>query len=180
MCHVALTASPRPLSSPSQDNQWNACAFGNGTQGPLFVAVASSGSGNRVMTSPDGQTWTLRASAADLSWTSVAYGLSLFVAVAGTYPGNSIQVSPDGINWTLLDSPYDQYYFSVAFGGGVFVAVGLSPLAGYQVAWSDDGLTWSTVAAAADLSWRGVAYGQNVFAAVASSGTGNRAMTSSF
>ena len=36
------------------DNEWNSVAYGNG----LFVAVASAGTGDRVMTSPEGITWT--------------------------------------------------------------------------------------------------------------------------
>ena len=56
----------------------NNVTYGNG----LFVAVAYSGSGNRVMTSPDGITWTIGTSAADNYWTSVTYGNGIFVAVA--------------------------------------------------------------------------------------------------
>lgn len=37
------------------DNAWLSVTYGNG----LFVAVAGSGTGNRVMTSPDGITWSL-------------------------------------------------------------------------------------------------------------------------
>src|SRR5688572_11845637 len=66
------------------DNTWNSVTYGNG----LFVAVASSGTGNRVMTSPDGITWTARTSAADNNWTSVTYGNGLFVAVANSGTGN--------------------------------------------------------------------------------------------
>ena len=40
------------------NNNWVSVTYGNG----LFVAVSDTGSGNRVMTSPDGITWTLRAS----------------------------------------------------------------------------------------------------------------------
>ena len=61
----------------------------------LFVAVASSGTGNRVMTSPDGITWTSRTSAADNSWRSVCWSpeLSLFVAVAETGSGNRVMTA---------------------------------------------------------------------------------------
>ena len=38
------------------DNVWYSICYGNG----LFVAVSYSGTGNRVMTSPDGITWTGR------------------------------------------------------------------------------------------------------------------------
>ena len=66
-------------------------AYGDG----FFVAVANSGVGNRVMTSPDGITWTSRTSAADKDWGSVAYGDGKFVAVAysGVAAGNRVMTS---------------------------------------------------------------------------------------
>ena len=60
------------------DNVWRSVCYGNG----LFVAVPYSGTGNRVMTSPDGITWTIRTSAVDNYWNSVCYGNGLFVAVS--------------------------------------------------------------------------------------------------
>ncbi len=76
-------------SSPS--NNWTSVCYGDG----LFVAVANTGTGNRVMTSPDGITWTIRTSAADNSWTSVCYApdKGLFVAVANTSIGNRVMTS---------------------------------------------------------------------------------------
>jgi hypothetical protein len=61
----------------------------------LFVAVASTGTGNRVMTSPDGISWTARSSAADNSWVSVCWSkeMGLFVAVASTGTGNRVMTS---------------------------------------------------------------------------------------
>jgi len=58
----------------------------------LFVAVANTGTGNRVMTSPDGITWTIRSSAADILWYSVCWSAEagLFVAVANTGAGNRV------------------------------------------------------------------------------------------
>ena len=50
-------------------NAWYGVAFGNG----VFVAVSKTGTGNRVMTSSDGITWTSRTSAADYSWRSISY-----------------------------------------------------------------------------------------------------------
>jgi hypothetical protein len=58
-------------------NDWLSVTYGNGR----FVAVASSGSGNRVMTSPDGITWSSCQSAADYDWQSIAYGNGVFVSV---------------------------------------------------------------------------------------------------
>ena len=75
------------------------------------------------MTSPDGITWTIRVSAADNDWYSVAYGGGLFVAVAATGTGNRVMTSPDGITWTIRVSAADRVWRSVAYGGGLFVAV---------------------------------------------------------
>ena len=49
------------LGRSPADNYWRSVAYGNG----LWVAVAGSGSGNRVMSSADGKVWTLGRSPAD-------------------------------------------------------------------------------------------------------------------
>lgn len=77
------------LRSTPADNDWTAVTYGNG----LFVAVSATGTGDRVMTSPDGITWTLRASAADNSWQSIAYGNGLFVAVANSGTGDRVMTA---------------------------------------------------------------------------------------
>lgn len=51
-------------TTPAPPDNWNGVTYANG----LFVAVAGSGTGNRVMMSPDGTTWTSRTSAADNAW----------------------------------------------------------------------------------------------------------------
>jgi hypothetical protein len=64
----------------------------------LFVAVANTGTGNRVMTSPDGITWTVRTSAANNEWWGVCWSseLSLFVAVGSTGTGNRVMTTTAG------------------------------------------------------------------------------------
>jgi len=114
------------------DNDWEGVAYGNG----VFVAVSSTGSGNRVMTSTDGITWTPRASASDSNWQAVTYGNGLFVAV-GT---NAVMTSADGITWTsrtAVNGSWD----SVAGCGGMFVAV--SSVTSPYVMSSSDGITWT-------------------------------------
>ena len=88
-----------------------------------FLLRSLSGAGNRVMTSPDGITWTIQASAADNSWTGLTYGNGLFVAVAYSGLGNRVMTSPDGITWTSRTSAADNAWFSVTYGNGLFVAV---------------------------------------------------------
>lgn len=159
------------------DNDWRSVTYGNG----IYVAVASSGTGNRVMTSPDGITWTSRSSAADLFWISVTYGNGLFVAVARTISAvgtnNRVMTSPDGITWTIRTSAADYDWVGITYGNGTFVAVANAG-AGNRVMTSPDGITWTLRASANDASgWFAVAYGAGTFVAVAFSGT-DRVMTS--
>jgi len=103
--------------SPGGSNRWRSVTFGNG----MFVAV-SSYSSNRVATSPDGITWTLRTSAVETNqWYGVTYGDGLFVAVAkeGT---NRLMYSSDGITWTAV-AVEDIKWRGITFGNGMFVAV---------------------------------------------------------
>jgi hypothetical protein len=98
--------------------QWEGVTYGNG----LFVAVADSGT-NRVMTSPDGATWTGRTAAAVNSWKAVTYGNGLFVAVATNGSGNRVMTSPDGTNWTARSSTADNLWWTVTYANGMFVAM---------------------------------------------------------
>jgi hypothetical protein len=70
------------------------------------VAVAASGTGNRVMTSPDGINWSIRSSPADNGWISVTWAkeLGLLVAVAFSGTGNRVMTSdpyPDEATGTI-------------------------------------------------------------------------------
>lgn len=86
---LAATGETWTSQVSAADNDWNSVAYGNG----LFVAISSTGTGNRVMTSPDGITWTLRASAADNQWRPVTYGNGVFVAVSWGGTGNRVMTS---------------------------------------------------------------------------------------
>ncbi len=73
--------------------------------GNQFVAV---GEGGAILTSPDGVTWTPRAS---YSLDGVTWGGDQFVAVGleGT-----ILTSPDGVTWTPRASGVTYYLYGVA------------------------------------------------------------------
>lgn len=151
-------------------NTWKSITWGNG----LFVAVSTSGAGNRVMTSPDGVTWTSRTSAANVDWDSVTFGNNLFVAVGN---GGTVMTSPDGITWTSR-TPSDVYaWYGVTYGNGKFVAVASTGVTN-RVMTSTNGISWSAGTAASDIAWKGVAYGNGVYVAVADSGSGDRIMSS--
>ena len=165
---------PWTSRTSAADNPWIAVTYGDG----LFVAVATSGSGNRVMTSPDGITWTSRTSAANNEWQDVVHGGGLFVAVSNTGTGNRVMTSPDGITWTSRTSAADNDWSGVAYdGAGLFVAVSTSGT-GNRVMTSPDGITWTIRTSAADNAWEKVVYGEGLFVAVADTGVTDRVMTS--
>jgi hypothetical protein len=70
------------------DNDWNSIAYGNG----LYVAVSSTGTGNRVMTSSDGAEWSIQSSNIDSNWYGITYNNDTFVAVARTANNSTEQI----------------------------------------------------------------------------------------
>ncbi len=148
--------SPR---SASEAGSWMSVTYGKG----LFVAVCFDCT-NKVMTSPDGITWTPQT-AVNSGWNSVTYGNGLFVAVArsGT---NRVMTSPDGINWTPQSAAGASTWNSVTYGNGLFVAVADSGT--YRVMTSPDGITWTGRTAATQSVWYSVTYGNGLFVAVGS------------
>jgi hypothetical protein len=130
-------------------------AFLNG----LFIGWGpSASSGNNIYTSPDGITWTERASHLNIALAGTeneggglgaAYLGGLYLIVGQDTGGGFTSVtSPDGITWTL------QNVYSSASGGGFtgvtqdgthFVATvddaSLSP--NFQIAYSTDGANWT-------------------------------------
>ena len=130
-------------------NAWSAVAWSADLG--LFAAVASSGiTGKRVMTSPDGINWTLRATPVDNNWTAICWShdIGLFCAVSKTGTGNRVMTSPDGINWTIRSSAADELWVGIDWSPalGMFAAVadgGPSP--GTFVMTSTDGSSWTAV-----------------------------------
>lgn len=161
------------LSSP-ENRGWSAITFGEN----IFVAVGISGTGDRVMTSPDGIIWNIRNSAADNSWIGVTHGNGVFVAVSGN-GANRVMTSPDGITWTLRTAGVANVWRSIAFGNGTFVIVG-NGSGGVYVS-VDDGVTWTNYALGAPESgytWRDVTFGNGLFVAVGDGATNDNVMTS--
>ena len=158
------------MRDAASGNNWKSLTYGNG----LFVAVASDGTGDGAMTSPDGITWTTRVPATDNQWVSVTFGNGLFVAVSYD---SSVMTSPDGINWTSRVAAAAYEWSSVTFGNGLFVAVA-SNGNGDGVMTSPDGITWTLRVPAADLQWYSITYGNGLFVAVSYNGSGNQVMTS--
>ena len=140
-------------------NTWSDIVYGNG----IYVAVASGGDGQRVMTSTDGITWTLRTPFAEaLWWTSIAFGAGIFVAVSAN---NDVMTSSDGISWTRRTPSSRIAWWSITYGGGLFVAVAKEGV-GNRVMTSPDGINWTGHAASITGSWNSITYGNGLFVAV--------------
>ena len=162
LCTQAAGIDWQELSNPGEvsDVDWKDVTYGEG----LYVAVGSTGP-DRVMTSADGTTWTVRdnPSIDGNTWASVTYGGGQFVAVSSA-GSDRVMTSPDGITWTLRSTAGDSLSLgSIAYGGGKFVAGSL--LAPYSFMSSTDGVAW-TVAGTAGAGPYGITYGDGKFVSV--------------
>tara|TARA_Y100000022_G_scaffold200743_1_gene218323 strand:- start:5191 stop:7527 length:2337 start_codon:yes stop_codon:yes gene_type:complete len=100
-------------------------SVGDLSNNTLFVAVAVTGSGQRVMTSQDGINWTLQITNNN-NWHSVTHGIpsvgdlsgnTTFVAVSITGTNDRVMTSQDGINWTSQDTTnYNHNWRAVVSG----------------------------------------------------------------
>ena len=103
---VTVLGGPPPtwtLRTSAADNKWRSVTWGGPAGQQKFVAVATTGTGDRVMTSPDGVTWTSQSSAADNYWRSVTWGgpagQEKFVAVSATpSTGSRVMTSATGLS----------------------------------------------------------------------------------
>jgi hypothetical protein len=106
------------------DNSWEAVCWSPELQ--LYVSVAGTGSGNRVMTSSDAIRWSPQA-VADQNWVALCWAaeLGLFVAVSNSGTGSRVMTSMDGRNWTLRQTPVDHSWTSICWAPelGLLVAV---------------------------------------------------------
>ena len=146
---VALAGSLQPAfsqvfwnnQSPSglTDDVW-CVTYANGT----FAATTSQG---RVLTSPDGLTWSSETVVEGTWLVSIAYGGGQWVAVGA---GGAILTSPDLKSWVNATTVTTNKLNGIVYANGIFVAVGDSA----TVVTSPDGLNWTvqTVPAASGVT----------------------------
>lgn len=147
-----------PMTLPF-DDYWGSISYGNG----LFVVLSWSGA---IITSPDGETWTLRSTPGipeghSLTGDSVTFGNGMFVAMISGFAATS----PDGITWTLRTMPSVATWSLVTYGNGLFIVVSLE---GHTTT-SPDGITWTATALNLGLRLypRGLAFGNGVYLCLA-------------
>ncbi len=165
--------------TPAESNNYYSVTWADSLN--LFVAVSLDGSGDgglsRVMTSPDGFSWTARSASVVAAWGCVCWSGALLVAVALT-GASRIMTSTDGTNWMTRAADELNGLTSVAWSQslGIFALVSLDGT--NQVQTSADGTTWAAISVPSG-AWRSICWSPTLgmFAAVASSGA-NQVMTS--
>lgn len=139
------------VATPSQI-EWRGVCWSPDLE--LFVAVAQDegdgpavGHANLVMTSPDGENWTVREAAAQLRYQDVCWSpdLELFVAVAqdGTVD-NAVMTSPNGVDWTNRTIPRTNGWRTVIWSSAIQKFVALAQTGdSYRVMTSSNGTEWT-------------------------------------
>jgi len=161
---VSLGTSARPLGL-SRDGA--GVLYGIAWNGSTFVAA-----GERILTSPDGKSWTIAASFSTCAFTRVATHEVMFVAVGGYYGNGCVATSPDGRTWIERTSGIESsaaVLSSVIWAGSRFVAVGNTNRGKFGITnvflTSLDGTTWSRQPATSD-RLVDVAWNSSLFVAV--------------
>lgn len=190
----SITPTPSPINqgglvwvsrNAAATSTWQSVSWSTKAEIFAAVAVSASGSGNRIMTSADGITWTLPAQPTTvMSHYSVTYSpeLDMFVSVGNNIATNSVGNGgwfnrSSGVvlanNWTAVTwSP----------SLGMFVAVAQSGT-GPRSMYSTDGVTWNsgvTTNIPTTALWQGIAWSPSLgmFVAVGQNNGTQNVMTS--
>lgn len=150
---VTIPAFPSPGST---SNILNGITFFKN----IFIAI---GCDTKLLTSPDGQSWTERGSVLSNFLYGVAYGNNTYAAVGW---GGKILTSTDKVMWEDRNAGVTSSLFAITFGEGKFVAVGSSG----KIVSSSTGETWKPRTSQVAESLFGVAYGNSTFVAVGAKG----------
>jgi len=96
------TWTSKSAGSVGNGLNWESVTAGMVNGVTLFAAVSSSGTGNRVMTSYDGENWTVGSNTPDNGWKGIVSG----IPSTGTYAGEElfVAVSSDGSSSRVMTS----------------------------------------------------------------------------
>jgi len=119
-------ANPLPQGNSLVDVIWN---------GSEFLAVGTGGS---IVTSGDGQSWSLTHSAAANFLNSVAWSGTQYVVVGNQ--GTILSRTQNDSDWTARNSGTEKHLFGITWTGDSFVAVG-----DQAVVSSADGVHWTPI-----------------------------------
>lgn len=138
----------------------------------LFIVCAVNGTGNQIITSPDGDNWTAQVTPGPSRfWARVRESVTGRIHVVSTTGAGGVKTmySDDAVTW-ILGGALPTLNFAPQ---GIASAPGMLVIAGNNVSSGttsfaksiNDGLTWQS-ASIHDGQWSGLDYGNDLFAAV--------------
>lgn len=148
-------------SQKPADGVERASAAGEGPW-PLYAITYGKGI---ILTSPDGEAWTVRRSDTDVPLAAIAYGKETFVVVGAR--GTIVTGPRDGSAWTIRQSGVTSDLWAVEYAKGLFVAVGSAG----TVTTSPDGTTWTKRANLTPYALRNIAFGKDNFVTIGERGS---------
>lgn len=128
----------------------------------LFAACSYTSSTNRIMTSPDGYTWTTQTTpSAILNGICWSPELGIFVAVGGSSTQSQIYYSSDGVTWTSstvagLTIALTNVCWSPQLSR--FVAVANNGVSTNRIIYSSNGIDWTYSTSLTSIAWTGVTW----------------------
>ena len=141
---------------------WTGIAYGgaNGTNGSVFVAVASGGTS--AVWSTNGNTWTAAVLPVSANWSGVAWGNGRFVAISTTASSTGGYVgaySFDGITWRACNVDNAVAWNKISYGQGVFMVT--STTSTTKIATSEDGINWKSQTLGTASTWINPVFGNS-------------------
>lgn len=138
-------------TAPDSAKQWRGCVWS--AELGLYIVTGNrtveTADLDRVMTSPDGENWTLRASPEPNRWNGVCWSPSLNLLVTVGQDGfgastNRVMTSPDGINWTLRAHAENNVWTDVCWSPSLALFCAVSSTGVNRVMTSPDGIVWTS------------------------------------
>jgi len=125
----------------------------------MFCAVASGGDNGRIMTSTDGENWTVQLSVSVGEWMSVCWSptLGLFCAVAngGTH---RVMTSANGVTWTTRTAAEANTWNAVCWSPDLAIFCAVASSGTNQIMTSVDGINWVSRTSAYAYSWSAICW----------------------
>lgn len=140
---IAALCLRKITNGSAYTNTWSSICWSPSQE--RFVAVSTTGTGDRVAYSNDGVSWSKETSAANNNWSRVLWmeSFGLFVAVSTT--GTTTQrcmTSPNGIAWTIRNMATTDSWQDMAYSPELERAVAIGIDSANCINWSDDGINW--------------------------------------
>jgi hypothetical protein len=115
----------------------------------IFVSLAMGGStNNRLMTSTNGTSWTMRTLPVNNRWMDVCWSpeLGIFVATAeGPGTINKVMTSSNGIDWSLQSPSENNSWYGVCWSPQLMLFVAVAGTGTNRVMISNNGINWQPI-----------------------------------